>query len=117
MTETEKWINESLKSLPLLCAEVRRLSEENDTLRARFAKEKGNQPPNDPLTMEQLLEMEGDPVWDKSGNCFIVRINVHGTDGYGADKFATYTNCVCEHNRGKSKSSGLRRCTVLSRKN
>lgn len=30
MTETEKWINESLKSLPLLCAEVRRLSEEND---------------------------------------------------------------------------------------
>lgn len=63
MTETEKWINESLKSLPPLCAEVRRLSEENDTLRARFAKETGNQPPNAPLTPEQLLDLEGEPVW------------------------------------------------------
>ena len=24
------------------------------------------QPPNDPLTLEQLLEMDGEPVWDKS---------------------------------------------------
>lgn len=63
MTETEKWINESLKSLPLLCAEVRRLSEENDTLRASFAKENGNQPPNDPLTLERLRAMDGEPVW------------------------------------------------------
>lgn len=39
MTETEKWINESLKNLPHLCAEVRRLSEENDSLRARLMKE------------------------------------------------------------------------------
>lgn len=60
-------------------------------LKERLERLKSVQPPNEPLTLEELREMEGDPVWDKSGNCFIVRINVHGTDGYGADKFATYT--------------------------
>lgn len=55
-------------------------------------------PPNDPLTIKELLEMDGEPVWDNTGNCFIVRINVAGTDGYGVDKFATYTklDILCE---------------------
>lgn len=59
MTETEKWINESLKSLPHLCAEIRRLSEENDALRSRFAAT----PPNDPLTEAELRAMDGEPVY------------------------------------------------------
>ena len=52
MTETEKWINEGLKSLPHLCAEIRRLSEENDAFRAQQEAEK-----NEPLTLDELREM------------------------------------------------------------
>lgn len=58
MTETEKWINESLKNLPHLCAEIRRLSEENDALRAQQEAEK-----KAPLTLGELRKMEGEPVW------------------------------------------------------
>lgn len=87
MTDTEKWINESLKSLPHLCAEIRRLSEENDVLRARQEHRCpcdlcGFGPPssmrgkpctmcpavpkqerNQPLTLDELREMDGEPVW------------------------------------------------------
>lgn len=58
MTETEKWINESLKSLPHLCAEIRRLSEENDAFRAQQEAEE-----NTPLTLDELRGMDGEPVW------------------------------------------------------
>ena len=29
-------------------------------------------PPNDPLTIEQLREMDGEPVWDENGKCYLV---------------------------------------------
>ena len=89
MTETEKWINESLKSLPHLCAEIRRLSEENDAFRAQQEAEQKSPctlcgysgkhldaPPctrcpaypketekNEPITLDELREMDGEPVW------------------------------------------------------
>ena len=71
----------------------------------REAAEALEEPPNAPLTLEELREMDGEPVWDKAGNCFIIRINVHGTDGYGADKFATYTklDILCERGLYRNK--------------
>ena len=29
-------------------------------------------PPNEPLTLEQLREMDGEPVWDENGKCYLV---------------------------------------------
>lgn len=29
-------------------------------------------PPNEPLTLEQLREMDGEPVWDEKGKCYLV---------------------------------------------
>ena len=29
-------------------------------------------PPNEPLTIEQLREMDGQPVWDENGKCYLV---------------------------------------------
>ena len=74
-------------------------------LREKLERLNSAPPPNDPLTMEELREMDGEPVWDKAGNCFIIRINVHGTDGYGADKFATYTklDILCERGLYRNK--------------
>ena len=63
---------------------------------------------NVPLTLEELLEMDGDPVWDKDGNCFIVRINVNRSTTYGVDKFATYTklDILCERGLYRRKPEG-----------
>lgn len=108
MTETEKWINESLINLPRLCAEIRRLSEANDILHAQqeenklsaflaqYAAQKfqesmtdfkeiqrlktqlaalGNMEKNDPLTLDELRNMDGDPVWVTPGNFWaLVRV-------------------------------------------
>ena len=37
--------------------------------------------PNDPLTLNQLLEMDGEPVWTADGICYIVNIQT----GYAVD--------------------------------
>ena len=29
-------------------------------------------PPNEPLTLEQLRQMDGEPVWDENGKCYLV---------------------------------------------
>ena len=29
-------------------------------------------PPNEALTLEQLREMDGEPVWDENGKCYLV---------------------------------------------
>lgn len=29
-------------------------------------------PPNEPLTLEQLRQMDGQPVWDENGKCYLV---------------------------------------------
>ena len=39
-------------------------------------------PPNDPLTLEELREMEGEPVWGADGQCYIVNVKA----GYAVDK-------------------------------
>lgn len=63
---------------------------------------------NEPLTLEELLEMDGEPVWDNAGNCFIVRINVEKKTAYGADKFASYTklDILCERGLYRRRPEG-----------
>lgn len=29
-------------------------------------------PPNEPLTLDELREMDGEPVWDEKGKCYLV---------------------------------------------
>ena len=29
-------------------------------------------PPNEPLTLDELREMDGQPVWDENGKCYLV---------------------------------------------
>ena len=38
--------------------------------------------PNDPLTLEELREMDGEPVWGADGQCYIVNVKA----GYAVDK-------------------------------
>lgn len=38
--------------------------------------------PNDPLTLEQLRAMDGEPVWGADGQCYIVNVKA----GYAVDK-------------------------------
>lgn len=39
---------------------------------ARKALQSTLTPPNEPLTLADLWDMDGDPVWDKDGKCYIV---------------------------------------------
>lgn len=39
-------------------------------------------PPNDPLTLEELRAMDGEPVWGADGQCYIVNVKA----GYAVDK-------------------------------
>lgn len=39
-------------------------------------------PPNEPLTLEQLRAMDGEPVWGADGQCYIVNVKA----GYAVDK-------------------------------
>ena len=39
-------------------------------------------PPNDPLTLDELREMDGEPVLDADGQCYIVNVKA----GYAVDK-------------------------------
>lgn len=38
--------------------------------------------PNDPLTLDELREMDGEPVWGADGQCYIVNVKA----GYAVDK-------------------------------
>ena len=47
--------------------------------------------PNWPLTEEELLEMDGRPVWGKDGECYIV----NSKTGYAADKYRGFAMLWC----------------------